>query len=76
MAKVNHRNKKDKSTDEIEQEKWKNELTFKPNIKSRKNIINALNSKDNFIPDYDKAVYRMHEGRKIKQNGQKSQRSD
>jgi hypothetical protein len=76
MSKANHRNKRDKSTDEIEEEKWKKELTFKPKIKSRTNILNVLNSKENYIPDYDKAVYRMHEGRKLRENGQISQRND
>lgn len=56
----NQNKKKDKSPAEIEEQKWKKELTFKPNINPRNNILSALNSKNLFIPDYDKAVYRMH----------------
>lgn len=62
----NQNKKKDKSPAEIEEQKWKKQLTFKPNINPRNNILSALNSKNLFIPDYDKAVYRMHEGRKMR----------
>lgn len=59
--------KKDKSADEVDEEKWKNELTFKPAIKSKKTILQQLSSKQNYIPDYDKTVYRMQAARKNKE---------
>jgi hypothetical protein len=68
MGKHVNQHRKDKSSDEITEEKWKNELTFKPTINSKNNILSALNSKEAYIPDYDKAVYRMHEGRKLRDN--------
>lgn len=75
MGRAYHQAKKDKSADEVAEERWRNELTFKPNLKSRANILSALHSKDNFIPDYDKAVYRMHEGRKLRE-GQSREREE
>lgn len=68
MGKHVNKHRKDKSSDEIAEEKWKNELTFKPTINSKNNILTALHSKEAYIPDYDKAVYRMHEGRKLRDN--------
>ena len=41
---VNH-GKKDKTTDEIEEEKWKKEMTFKPNINSKNTLLHQLSSK-------------------------------
>lgn len=76
LGKNAHHNKKDKSTDEIEEEKWKNELTFKPAIKSKQNILQQLHSKQTYIPDYDKTVYRMQEARKSKENSNRQKNED
>ena len=59
--------KRDKSANQIEEQKWKNQLTFKPAIKSKNNILQQLNSKQKYIPDYDKTIYRMQEARKSKE---------
>lgn len=56
-----NKQRRDRTSDEIELERYKNELTFKPNtIKS---------SNDKFQPvakDIDKAIYRMYQGRKMR----------
>lgn len=71
MGKHCNQHKKDKTSDEIEEEKWKNELTFKPVLHSKQNIVQQFSLKQNFIPDYDKAVYRMHEARRSKEQSPK-----
>lgn len=76
LGKIGKQAKKDKSSDEVEEEKWKNELTFKPTLKSKQNILNQLNSKQTYIPDYDKAVYRMHEARILKDNSSRPSQQD
>jgi hypothetical protein len=42
-------------------------LTFKPSVKGKKSILQQLSAKQNYIPDYDKAVYRMQGARKSKE---------
>ena len=66
MGKHVNQMKKDKSADEVEEEKWKNELTFKPSVKNKKTILQQLSSKQNYIPDYEKTIYRMQGARKSK----------
>lgn len=42
-------------------------MTFKPNVNSKQSILSQLNSKNTYIPDYDKTVYRLFEARKSKE---------
>lgn len=58
--------RKDKSPDEIDLEKYKKDLTFKPNVATKTNLASLLHHIDKVIPDYDKVIFRMHEGRKQK----------
>ena len=68
--------RRDRSEDEAQFEKWEKELTFKPNISGGMANYNVLKDRTdrqsnldnilNEVPDFDKAVYRMYEGRKVR----------
>ena len=59
MGKHANQAKKDKTTNEVEEEKWRHELTFKPSVNSKQSILTQLASKSTHIADYDKTVYRL-----------------
>jgi hypothetical protein len=68
LGKHANQQRKDKSADEVAEEKWKHELTFKPSLLSNP----RQPSKATFVPDYDRTVYRMQEARKSKEHSRPS----
>jgi hypothetical protein len=53
--------KKDRTADEVDMERYHHELTFKPNTSREK-----LNHWQPVTKDVDKAIYRMYKGRRMK----------
>lgn len=53
--------RRDRTADEIELERYRHELTFKPNTSREK-----LGHWQPVVKDVDKAIYRMYEGRRMK----------
>ena len=59
--------KKDRPFSQIEEEKWKMELTFKPTINNPSKLNPTLTQPFHLPADYDKAVYRMQQGRQSRE---------